>query len=1089
MIKTFISHSSNDDSFVNRLEEKLKRENIGLDIFVDHYRNKTGDSPQSMINQVETSIIFIPIMTKESLSKDFINNEIKTALVTDTVNIFPINREAPDIDIPPGLKIEFKKYDDVGGILWSDFSNEKEWEIKYQELKEAIFNRLIELDLLRKDDKFYQDVEIIDLILKRQEPTPAEIKIIIDVYLKKESYWNYFFEHVENIEWFSYLHHYGFFRHNPEPIENEEQVGSYTIPYWRSLIYIEKISNEIVEEKNTQYGDIIMEIIRYHSKLDECEKRVENYLTDWHFIKIMSKLPPKNITIDDIKNISNYLDVDGNKTLIESEIGKSLLPNLIKAGEKEKVAGLLEIIIKNKWRNQEPISIIEEYWLNELIEKNKSEICNLLPFEAAKVFVNQIFLIISHDRKQFNNVWIAAIEDHSQNSFPDRYQNILVRATRDFILHAVNEDAENIKEFIIELLEKEHSIFKRIAIYIISTNWDNYSILFWEYFGEEIFDDISIKHEIYELFNNNFELLTEEQKDRVIDWIENCPYWLPDEYQPEEKQMLLAITKQNWLHAIKDSKFQKAKERYEYYKDITNTEPEHPSFSCWMGEGGVQVGAISPIKFDELLERSNQDISQYLIEYKDTGEWFGMPSIGGLEDTLREAAKRNPDKFSSDLSPFLEVSQVYQYKLLFGFFEAWQNNKEFDWNSVLEFCQQIINDDGFWSYDYHENELNHRDLIISQIAFLLREGTRDDSHAYDEKYLPVTEEIVLKILSNVESDIKYKDDLSMSIANSPKGLILTAAIDYSLRYARLNKDSDEVRWPKIIKEEFTNRLNKTFDDSLEFPFILGMYFQNLLYLDKNWVEENINLIFPLEYEEQWKAAMQGYLLHSKVYDSSYSLIKKNGHYLSAINAEFGKKEIREKIIQHICTGYLIGKENLTENDSLLFILLEDWNSKDILEMISYFWMLRRTEELSDEHVEKILLFWNFIFKHYKNKIELYDDDKIILASIAKLAVFLDRIDERNFELLKLSVKFLSNNFSSFFIEYLDKLVDNSPNEAGLVYLEILENDIYPDYDEKHIKSIVYKLYNNHQKDIADEICNLYGSKGLNFLRDIFDENN
>lgn len=1089
MIKTFISHTSKDDSFVDRIVVKLKRENIGLDIFVDHSQNRTGDSPQSMIDEVKRSIIFIPIMTKESLSKDFVINEIKTALATDTVNIFPITIEVKDSDIPSGIKIGFEKHDKVGGFLWSDFSNGNEWEIKYQELKEAIFNRLLELDLFRKDIYFYQDVEIIDLILKRQKPTPAEIKTIIDVYLKKESYRNYFFEHVENIEWFSYLYHYGFYRYNPEPIEKQEQAGSYTSPYWRPLLYIEKISNEITEEKKTQYGNIIMEIIRSHSKLDERGKRVENHLTDWSFIKIMSNLPSKCITMDDIKNISNYFDVDGNKTLIESEIGKSLLPNLIEAGEKEKVAGLLEIIIKNKWRNQEPIPKIEEYWLNELIEENKSEICNLLPFEAAKVFVNQIFQIISHNREEFGNVWIAAIEDHPQNSFPDRYQNILVRATRDFILQAVNENPENVKEFIIELLEKDHPIFKRLAIYIISTNWDNYSILFWDYFGEEIFDDIFIKHEIYELFNNNFEFLTEEQKDRVIDWIENCPYWLPDEFQLEEKQRLLAITKQNWLHAIKDSKFQRAKERYEYYKKITNTEPEQPSFSSWMEEGGIQVGAISPIKFDELLERSNQDISQYLIEYKDTGERVGKPSIGGLEDALREAAKRNPDKFSSDLFPFLEVSRGYQYKLLFGFFEAWKNNNKFNWNSVLEFCQQIINEDGFWSYDYHKNELNHRDLIISQIAFLIIEGTRDDSHAYDEKYLPITEEIILKIMSEVESDMKYKDDLSTSIAKSPKGLILTAAINYSLRYARLNNDFDEVRWPKMIKDGFTNRLNKTLDDSLEFSYILGMYLPNLLYLDKNWVEENINSIFPIEYEDQWKAAMQGYLFHTKVYDSSYSLIKENGHYLSAINAEFNNKEIREKIIQHICIGYLIGKENLTETDSLLLILLEDWNSEDILEMISCFWMLHRTEELSNEHIEKILLFWNFIFRHYKNKIELYDDDKTILASIAKLVVFLDRIDERNFEWLKLSVKFISNNFSSFFIEYLDKLVDNSPNKAGLVYLEILENDIYPDYDEKHIKSIVYKLYNNHQKDIADEICNLYGSKGLNFLRAIFDENN
>ena len=1079
MIKTFISHSSDVDSFVNRLEENLKRENIGLDVFVDHHKNRPGDNTQIMIDEVKNSIIFIPIMTKESLSKNFVLNEIRTALATPTVNIFPIKIKVKtdEVEVPKGLKIEFEKSDKVKGILWSDFSNEGQWEIRYQELKEAIYSRLNELDLLRKDENFYQDVEHIDIILKRPKPTHAEIKIIVDVYLKKESYQNYFFGNLENVEWLSYLYHYGFFRHNPEPIEIPEQVGTFTIPYWRPLNYLEKTSLQITDETNARFGNIIMNIVRNHSKYDENGKRIENHLTDWSFVKIMSNLPQKYITIVDLKFISNYFDANGEKTLLSSEIGKSLLPNIIKTGDKEKAADLFEIVIKNKWKEREPIPIIEEYWFNELMENNKTGICNLFPIEAVKILVNQIFSIVSQEEKEFNNVWIPTIEDHLQNSFPDRYQNILVRTTRDILLYAVKENQETVKELIVNLLGKNHSIFRRTAIYIISNNWDTYSTLFWESFGEEIFNDIFIKHEVYEFLHKNFEFFTEEQKYRIIEWIENCCYGLPDQYKPHIKQ--------EWFYAIKGSKFQKAKDRYNYYKNITNIEPEHPGFSFWMGEGGVQVGEISPLKMDKLLEMANQEISDYLNKYVDTDEGFNKPSKEGLEDALLEAIKRNPAKFSLDLHSFIDVPQRYQYKILWGFVEAWKSHKEFDWNSVLNFCQEIISKDEFWSCIYAKTESNYRELIVSQIATLIEEGTRDDSNSYDETYLPLTEKIVFKIILKVETNILYPDDLSLSIANSSKGRIFTAAIVYSLRYARLNKGSLEVRWPIKIKDDFTKRLDKTFDNSLEFSFILGMYLPNLMYLDKKWVEENISRIFPKENKDHWKAAMEGYILHTKVHTDIYHLVKKGGDYFKAIRTDFGKEEVRKRIIQH----FLNGMEDLTNHESLFSIILKDWKTKEVSEMISFFWTLRNSEKLSDDQRAKILLFWNTTFNHYKDKNDLSDEDKTILSSCGKLAVFLDRINEKYLEWLKLSARFLNYSFNPFFVEYLDKLADETPYEVGLVYLEILENDIYPEYDQEHIKSIMLKLYKSGQRGIANKICNLYGNKEIGFLREIYDENN
>jgi len=45
------------------------------------------------------------------------------------------------------------------------------------------------------------------------------------------------------------------------------------------------------------------------------------------------------------------------------------------------------------------------------------------------------------------------------------------------------------------------------------------------------------------------------------------------------------------------------------------------------------------------------------------------------------------------------------------------------------------------------------------------------------------------------------------------------------------------------------------------------------------------------------------------------------------------------------------------------------------------------------------------------------------------------------------------------------------------------------YREEDIKSLVEKIYKYGKKDEADEICNTYGSRGIDFLRDIYEKCN
>jgi len=47
----------------------------------------------------------------------------------------------------------------------------------------------------------------------------------------------------------------------------------------------------------------------------------------------------------------------------------------------------------------------------------------------------------------------------------------------------------------------------------------------------------------------------------------------------------------------------------------------------------------------------------------------------------------------------------------------------------------------------------------------------------------------------------------------------------------------------------------------------------------------------------------------------------------------------------------------------------------------------------------------------------------------------------------------------------------------------------PDHDKKHIRSIIEFLYNAGAQENADKICNIYGSRGNEFLRDIYEKYN
>ncbi|MFA5251902.1 MAG: hypothetical protein WC454_04880, partial [Phycisphaerae bacterium] len=503
----------------------------------------------------------------------------------------------------------------------------------------------------------------------------------------------------EPLVWLIPLKEKGYFegRRNPPPQEVKGQPGSYTMPFWNVLTYLEhvaKINKENPSDEITNgLAEIIDSIISYKGKDG---KRIDNYRTDWFVIKIIFMLPYNIWNQKHIEFISVAIRGPFGGSLIQNEISKSALPALIENKAVNLILKLLEVMLdftKVAGEKLEKIKpVMEKYWQRDALKKFKKQIAELCGLEATKIGINTIKRVLKKDENEFSYVWINTIEDSSQNQFPDRYECQLVFFVRDML---GNLEPEEIRETAKEILAEKHSIFKRIAIHTINQNYKELKDLFWGW-DDNPLNEHGCKHELFELLKKNSPSFTKEQIDKVLGWIESKNYGDYSDYDGKQKERALAYRKKEWLSTLLQTNDLDVIKKYEGYDRITPGEIEHAGSLVWH-EGGW-VGDISPIQPNELLEKTNENIAELLKEWKEESGWK-KPSQEGLSDCLRQCVKQKPEKFIKNLKPFLEIPRVYQQSILSGFRETERPN-EISWKEVLGFIAEIIGSDNFWGEEY-----------------------------------------------------------------------------------------------------------------------------------------------------------------------------------------------------------------------------------------------------------------------------------------------------------------------------------------------------------------------------------------------------
>ena len=908
---------------------------------------------------------------------------------------------------------------------------------------------------------------------------------------EKEDLRPIFFQKVKGLKWFDALSERGYFNpeNNPKP-EPAKEEGFINIPFWQVTNYLVKTSPKLSAEENQEFANKFLQVLFNVTKYSK-EQGFSNYRTWFQFAEVIPHIPSSIIGIEHIDMVDYWFDDQYDNGVSARKVGENWLPMLLRHDEqhsiglaKEVIRSLYKIVfleapegtgVKHKASFRFSCSYARE--INKKIAKISGK---KLGIDAVLIFDTELKRILRKlNNDSWSYLWQPAIEVHNQNKHRDDAENILVEAYRDSLIGFVINNSEEAYRYVTEMLGSEYQIIHRLAIYTINKKYIYFTELV-DILLDDKYMDIGYRHEMWHFLKDSYQEFTDTQKHKILSLISKIKI---NDDEGNYHEVATAYGKASWLASIKDYGEEES-HQYDVNVETTKSEPEHPDFPSYMYS--VQGGPESPVPLEELKALSIEELVTKLNEYEDAVSFF-EPGIEGLAKEFKQLIKTDPFGCSLSLNKFLKLDLAYIYAIIEAYNDLLREKVKLPWDSVwhelLKFCSGVIEQDRFWGPEnakQREAFVANRYWIVSSIGRLIEEGTKSDENAIPEDNLSSAEELVGCLLEKEEgSEFKLDSDAVTVAINSPRGHCIEALINLTLRSCRLadkktNKDHSSA-WSHF-QPYYDSELDRADGEKPEYEFatLVAIYLPHFLYMSKDWVLDNLSRIFDQQHHKKWLYAMQGYAHVGNVYRQIYDFFKGNGDFLKALEDENIKERVEESVIQNISIAYMYDFEDLSEDDSLIKIILQRSKYKELSYLI---WSIRNLPVDDNEN------FKNKVYNLWARFLEVIDLDskegKKIASQLCLWITFVDRIDEETRRLLYPIVPYADEEHNSYILlESIAKISNVQPFEVYRIWRELLKGSS-ADYPEEAIGQIFSNLVKEGLEGIrkAREIESEYIKRG------------
>src|SRR5699024_2717333 len=197
------------------------------------------------------------------------------------------------------------------------------------QLKKKIYNPKYETSLSTGDDSFIFNRDTIDFILNIPKPTKEQVIFILALIDSDDTYKNYFFQNLTNLNWFDILKRQGFY--------DFEDAHSLSI---EPIIYLRNLSTEVKKNGDSELISEIISVIEGYPNNEIGNVRIWSL-----FVEILSNIPNDDIPFSILNFIPVWLKDDVHSHAVSMKLINTFLPEFLSNDPNSSELEKAEVII------------------------------------------------------------------------------------------------------------------------------------------------------------------------------------------------------------------------------------------------------------------------------------------------------------------------------------------------------------------------------------------------------------------------------------------------------------------------------------------------------------------------------------------------------------------------------------------------------------------------------------------------------------------------------------------------------------------------------------------------------------------------
>lgn len=799
------------------------------------------------------------------------------------------------------------------------------------------------------------DTEVLELALALNSPPNAAV----------------FFDELDNPAWLEPLQ-----RKNvvsaprpPTPVD----TGGVTFPVWPEGGYLARMASERPDEVTRFFLDVDL---------------AGNGLAGRHLVEAAIALPVESAVrltsrvIEMMREPSAWLNPERLVVLVEHLRTASSTRAL-----KQVVAALFVVP-----------SALDNYWYAKLLPRAAQALRGALGAAAVSMLVGFLHEQSAVEDRNQSRGWRSEVA-HSREDFIFEIGNALVDSLRDVSLAIVAENPSSLREVVDELLVPsiQSGASARVAMLVVTeairSGVDGAATI-----GQELL--LNPSHLAWEYepeLSGLGQLVLEGAAPEVVDaWIavvESDPEFA--DTQDERVREIAARFANVEVAAVTDEHIERLRS-YRVREHLALMEGSLPDniaarLSALDAEFGARparrswgptvtsfIGPTSPHSTEELEAMSDDELIDYLKEWRVTETVHFGPTPEGLGRQLGVLAERQPERLFALADRLTELSPTYLRHVLQGWEQAIRKSGvSLGWEQVIKVILFIAEKPDEGDVQDRFDEDSGWRATQQAAASLLDEGLRRSSDVVPGLDLRSAIWSAIQRLSlspdptPVREAIRSMDAESTSI-NSVRPYAVSAAVMYLwwlVQAGVVESGEGAIHSAPEVWDFLDKRLDPQFDPSAAVQSTLGLLYPFLASVSPTWARDSAERLFVSGGEDgddsRTDAAWDAYVrraapnkwtfeILTRIYFERLRLSKTSEH------AAESRESTEARTAEHVLLFYRDGLIKLDSDDGLMAALFANYTPQMRAHVLGHFgWLLFRQVELNEEQVLRLQALWEW----------------------------------------------------------------------------------------------------------------------------------